>query len=218
MTKPTKWLCAQWRLRSAWASAQSDQSLPCALNGRMPRLIWVFAGRTCYFVGFVMPWLIYPQKTSQQYTGTIIALVSCYPHTRATIVLLCRLIFLFAMWNKSFSYQDTLPLRSFLICILNFDNKTSNHIWLTIWPFVHELKKKRKKKKKLDWTTDVNSNSYRNSSIYSEAFFTQLKGRHSSMQVSEKQVAGEQGTLPLQFSSKFKGNKNLKKTALAFCI
>ena len=27
MTKPTKWLCAQRRLRSAWASAQSDQSL-----------------------------------------------------------------------------------------------------------------------------------------------------------------------------------------------
>ena len=33
MTKPTKWLCGQWRLRSAWASAQSDQSLHCALNG-----------------------------------------------------------------------------------------------------------------------------------------------------------------------------------------
>ena len=33
MTKPTKWLCAQRRLRSAWASAQSDQSLCCALNG-----------------------------------------------------------------------------------------------------------------------------------------------------------------------------------------
>ena len=32
MTKPTKWLCAQRRLRSAWASAQSDQSLRCALN------------------------------------------------------------------------------------------------------------------------------------------------------------------------------------------
>ena len=27
MTKPTKWLCAQRRLRSAWASALSDQSL-----------------------------------------------------------------------------------------------------------------------------------------------------------------------------------------------
>ena len=32
MTKPTKWLCAQQRLRSAWASAKSDQSLRCALN------------------------------------------------------------------------------------------------------------------------------------------------------------------------------------------
>ena len=29
MTKPTMWLCAQRRLRSAWASAQSDQSLRC---------------------------------------------------------------------------------------------------------------------------------------------------------------------------------------------
>ena len=33
MTKATKWLCAQRRLRSAWASAQSDQSLRCALSG-----------------------------------------------------------------------------------------------------------------------------------------------------------------------------------------
>ena len=30
MTKPTKWLCAQQRLRSAWASVQSDQSLHCS--------------------------------------------------------------------------------------------------------------------------------------------------------------------------------------------
>ena len=30
---PTKWVCTQLRLRSAWASAQSDQSLRCALNG-----------------------------------------------------------------------------------------------------------------------------------------------------------------------------------------
>ena len=33
MTKPTMWLCAQRRLRSAWASAQSDQRLRCALIG-----------------------------------------------------------------------------------------------------------------------------------------------------------------------------------------
>ena len=29
MRKPTKWLCPQRRLRSAWASAQSDQSFRC---------------------------------------------------------------------------------------------------------------------------------------------------------------------------------------------
>ena len=33
MTKPTKWLCAQRRLGSAWASTQSDQGLRFALNG-----------------------------------------------------------------------------------------------------------------------------------------------------------------------------------------
>ena len=64
ITKPTKWLCAQRRLRSAWASAHSDQSSLCTQwvskdpsnlhvdsentdqNRRMPRLIWVFAGTT----------------------------------------------------------------------------------------------------------------------------------------------------------------------------
>ena len=64
MTKPTKWGCAHRRLGIAWASAQSDQSSLSAWRnlgslathwahsedsdqtGRMPRLIWVFAGRT----------------------------------------------------------------------------------------------------------------------------------------------------------------------------
>ena len=63
MTKPTKWVCNQRRLRSAWASTQSDQGLRCPhqetlgaelpiehtaktdQTGQMPRLIWVFAGR-----------------------------------------------------------------------------------------------------------------------------------------------------------------------------
>ena len=62
--KPTTCGCAQLRLRSTWASAQSDQSSLCAhwvdkdpsflhadsedsdQTGRMPRLIRVFAGRT----------------------------------------------------------------------------------------------------------------------------------------------------------------------------
>ena len=65
-------MCAQRRLRSAWASAQSDQSLRClgsftthwahsedsVQTGRMHRLIWVFAWRTCHYVGFVVWWLI----------------------------------------------------------------------------------------------------------------------------------------------------------------
>ena len=71
MTKPTKWLCTQRRLRLAWASTESGQSLHCALNGKlraqgffkrktgqMPRLIRVFAGCTCHFVAFVMRCLI----------------------------------------------------------------------------------------------------------------------------------------------------------------
>ena len=68
-------LCAQWRLWpessqcTQWVakdpsflhadSEDSDQT------GQMPRLIWVFAGRTCHFVGFVMGWLVY----SKQYTA-----------------------------------------------------------------------------------------------------------------------------------------------------
>ena len=64
MTKPTKWLCAQRRLRSAWASAKSNQSSLSAWRklgtlathwvhsedsdqtGWMPRMIRVFAGCT----------------------------------------------------------------------------------------------------------------------------------------------------------------------------
>ena len=41
-------------------SADSDQT------GRMPRLIWVFAGRTDHFVGFVMPWLNFHIKTTSE--------------------------------------------------------------------------------------------------------------------------------------------------------
>ena len=64
ITKPTKWHCVQRRLRSAWASAQSDHESWLSSwiklgslathwvhnedsdqTGWMPRPIWVFAGR-----------------------------------------------------------------------------------------------------------------------------------------------------------------------------
>ena len=76
MTKPIKRLCAQWRFRSAWTSAQSDIQISLGIRpvclvsslsawrnvgslatqwahnedsdqtGWIPRLIWVVAGRT----------------------------------------------------------------------------------------------------------------------------------------------------------------------------
>ena len=77
MTKPIKWhvrpaktqisqgICPVWSESSLWAqwvakhpsflhadSEGSDQTVT------MPRLIWVFAGRTLHFVGFVMRWLM----------------------------------------------------------------------------------------------------------------------------------------------------------------
>ena len=72
MTKPTKcsvrgctgWsessLCAQWVAKdpSFLHAAESEDSDP----ERMPRLICVFAGRTCHFVGFVMRRLISYKK------------------------------------------------------------------------------------------------------------------------------------------------------------
>ena len=71
MTKPTKWPVppakTQISLRPVWSeSSQSTWrkvgSLPTHWvhsedsdqTGRMPRLIWAFAGRTDHFVGFVM--------------------------------------------------------------------------------------------------------------------------------------------------------------------
>ena len=83
MTKPTKWhvrpaktqisldirsvwsksSLSAWRKHGSWVVhwahfEDSDQT------GRMPRLIWVFAGRTCHFVGFVMHCLyVYVSKS-----------------------------------------------------------------------------------------------------------------------------------------------------------
>ena len=60
------YMCAHRRLISAWTSAKYDQSIYCSheetsgpslpneRTGRVPRLIWVFAGRTGHFVGFAM--------------------------------------------------------------------------------------------------------------------------------------------------------------------
>ena len=84
-------LCAQQRLRSAWASAPTDQSSLCIQwvakdpwflhadskdfdqTGWISRLIWVFAGRTCHFVGFVMLQLMYLKHC----LGILLLIVPC---------------------------------------------------------------------------------------------------------------------------------------------
>ena len=77
MTKPTKLACAQRRLRSDWASESSLCARRVAKNPsflhadsedsdqtwRMPRLIWVFAGRTTILLflscrGSFVCWLV----------------------------------------------------------------------------------------------------------------------------------------------------------------
>ena len=50
-------LCARWVAKdTAFLRADSEDS---DQTGRMPRLIWGFAGRTCHFIGFVMRRLSY---------------------------------------------------------------------------------------------------------------------------------------------------------------
>ena len=78
MTKPTKWharpaktqislgirpvwsessLCTQWVFKDPnFLKANREDSNQ---TGRMSRLIWIFAGRTCHFVGFVMRRFVY---------------------------------------------------------------------------------------------------------------------------------------------------------------
>ena len=81
--------------------AQPDLSLCCALYGwlstqivktdqtgwmpRLPRLIWVFAGRTDHFVGFVMLWLKF--------------VFSCMKHIPFLSFCVCSFILLFHFFN-----------------------------------------------------------------------------------------------------------------------
>ena len=78
MTKPTKWRVRQAktqislsirlaRLESSLSARRKLASLATHWahwkdsdqTGRMPRLMWVFAGRPCHYVGYVVRWLNY---------------------------------------------------------------------------------------------------------------------------------------------------------------
>ena len=129
-------MCAQRKLRSAWAPAQSDQSLCCPheetldpqlpthrahcedsdQTGRMPRLIWVSAGRTCHFVGFVIRRLKYT-------TRNLLSTSHCkFPYQNIRKVVEVLEGFQYTTWN----WKDT---------ILN-ENPSSPIIWPSFKPLV----------------------------------------------------------------------------------
>ena len=71
-------LCAQWVAKDTrFLHADRENT---DQTGWMPRLIWVFAGRTGHFVGFVMHWLnYYFRKTDQKQLNIILQFPAKYP-------------------------------------------------------------------------------------------------------------------------------------------
>ena len=132
MTKPTKWHVRPAEtqislgIRTVWS-----ESLPCAQwlakvqrffhadkkdsdqTERMPRLIWVFAERTCHFVGLVMRWLIFITKMYVVYTN--------YNHLIEAILSSTHNIPLF--YRRSKKHPWIIP-----ICLLTWCYV--NHQWL----------------------------------------------------------------------------------------
>ena len=68
-------LCAQWVAKDpSFLQADSEDT---DQTGRMPRLIWVFAGRTCHFVGCVTMRIIYCSEHIYYTFGNFILFHSC---------------------------------------------------------------------------------------------------------------------------------------------
>ena len=62
---------SEWSLATHWADSEdSDQT------GQMPRLIWVFAGHTCHFVGFVTRQLTFWINANNWITAILLSLFS----------------------------------------------------------------------------------------------------------------------------------------------
>ena len=77
--KPSKWHVRLAKTQIILGFSQCVAKIPNFLHvdsngsdhtGRLPRLIWVFAGRTCHFVGFVMRWLKYKWRNIQEILHT----------------------------------------------------------------------------------------------------------------------------------------------------
>ena len=65
----------------------SKRTVKTDKTGRMPRLIWVFAGRTCYFVGFVMMRLSYCSNNYIQEPCSVIHMLLSHVETQDFVTL-----------------------------------------------------------------------------------------------------------------------------------
>ena len=156
MTKPIKWLCAQRRLRSAWASTQSDQSLRFALSvakdprvfhadskdtdqsGRMSRLIWVFAEGTLIL-------LVLSCRGSYGYNSTILSKDWTTrgldaPKYRETGILLVQWIPRIAKPTPCFRFKRSLLS---LVYKMQCSEKGPTSTWFRKWPTLNILIQKR---------------------------------------------------------------------------
>ena len=123
--------CAPWVAKDPMFlhadSEDSDQT------GQMPRLIWVFAGRTCHFVGFVMRRLKIWKSLCEN--GTFIPCTcTVLPADLGSITLKCNALH----YNYFQNYCIILQLRSFWECNelhYNYFTKVMNYITITFWCF-----------------------------------------------------------------------------------
>ena len=126
-------LCAQWEAKDPrFLHADSEDS---DQTGRMPRLIWVFAGRTGHFDG-------YQRSTSQEKMKVRIleiAHLNCMfypdPHERRSCMLLTRFISARCRipcsrrWYLSF-HQDRAPCTSYLLVLEQEQNRCADMLLL----------------------------------------------------------------------------------------
>ena len=122
MTKPTKWhvrpaktqislggwsessQCAQWVAKDpSFLHADSEDS---DQTGRIPRLIWVFAGRSYHFVGFVMSRLLFSQHLKTITDSCILKLEHVY-------LIHCRALFA----NQTVFFKKYVPCANIFHCI-----------------------------------------------------------------------------------------------------
>ena len=111
MTKLTKWhvcpaktqislvICQVW---SVFATTDSAHSKDSDHTGWMPRLIWVFAGCTCHFVGFVMRRLKFKNKNLQNTKK--VSQTFQFQATSDTLYCTCLFFLLYCqleLWTKS---------------------------------------------------------------------------------------------------------------------